>query len=158
LIKALKALCLAFSRRSSSVSFSICLVSLAIRSLSLLTRKISLSSCYGFAGLRLHPQLVLNLALLVLHHAQLVAGIPSPIQHRENCRQRGSDERDAPLLLELQGAAGKGDVVIGGKRAIRPSTRPPSTWSTPRRSRPSQRPCSDGDSGGSGGSGVLLGG
>jgi hypothetical protein len=82
LIKALKALCLAFSRRSSSVSFSICLVSLAIRSLSLLTRKISLSSCYGFAGLLLHPQLVLNLALLVLHHAQLVAGIPSPIQHR----------------------------------------------------------------------------
>jgi len=37
-IKALKALCLAFSRLSSSVSFS-------IRSLSLLTREISLSSC-----------------------------------------------------------------------------------------------------------------
>ena len=45
-IKALKALCLAFSRLSCSVSFSICLVSLAIRSLSLLTRKISLSSCF----------------------------------------------------------------------------------------------------------------
>jgi hypothetical protein len=81
-IKALKALCLAFSRRSCSVSFS-------IRSLSLFTRKISLSSCYGFAGLRLHPQLVLHLALLelypaplVVQHAQLVAGIPSPIQRR----------------------------------------------------------------------------
>jgi hypothetical protein len=38
-IKALKALCLAFSRRSCSVSFP-------IRSLSLFTRKISLSSCF----------------------------------------------------------------------------------------------------------------
>jgi hypothetical protein len=77
-IKALNALCLAFSRLSCSVSFSIC--------------SISLSSCYGFAGLRLHPQLVLlvvqhqllvlNPALLELHHALLVAGIPSPVEHR----------------------------------------------------------------------------
>jgi hypothetical protein len=34
----------------------------------------------------------------------------------KNCRQRGSDERDSPLLLELEGAAGDGDVVIGGKQ------------------------------------------
>jgi hypothetical protein len=32
-----------------------------------------------------------------------------------NCRQRGSDERDSPLLLELEGPAECGDVVIGGK-------------------------------------------
>ena len=33
-----------------------------------------------------------------------------------HCRQRGNDERDAPLLLELEGAAGEGDVVIGGEQ------------------------------------------
>jgi hypothetical protein len=32
-----------------------------------------------------------------------------------NCRQRGSDERDSPLLLEPDGAAERCDVVIGGK-------------------------------------------
>jgi hypothetical protein len=30
-----------------------------------------------------------------------------------NCRQRGSDEKDSPLLLELEGAAEEGDMVIG---------------------------------------------
>jgi hypothetical protein len=30
-------------------------------------------------------------------------------------RQRGSDEPDAPLLLEGDGAANGGDVVIGGE-------------------------------------------
>jgi hypothetical protein len=34
----------------------------------------------------------------------------------KNCRQRGNDERDSPLLLELEGVAGEGDVVIGGKQ------------------------------------------
>jgi hypothetical protein len=58
-----------FSCRSCSVSFLSC--------------AISLSSCYGFAGLRLHPLLVLNLALPVLHLALLVAGIPSPVEHRQ---------------------------------------------------------------------------
>jgi hypothetical protein len=32
-----------------------------------------------------------------------------------NCRQRGSDENDSPLLLELEGAPECGDVVIGGE-------------------------------------------
>ena len=70
LIKALKAFALAFSRLSCSISFS---------------------SCYGFAGLRLHSQLVLHLALLVVQHAQLVAGIPSPVERRQKlspARQR----------------------------------------------------------------------
>ena len=33
----------------------------------------------------------------------------------KNCRQRGNDERDALLLLELEGAAEEGDMVIGGE-------------------------------------------
>jgi hypothetical protein len=32
-------------------------------------------------------------------------------------RQRGSDEPDAPLLLEGDAMAGDGDVVIGGKES-----------------------------------------
>ncbi len=32
-----------------------------------------------------------------------------------NCRQRGNDERDSPLLLERDGGAEEGDVVIGGE-------------------------------------------
>jgi hypothetical protein len=34
----------------------------------------------------------------------------------KNCRQRGSDEKDSPLLLKLEGAAEEGDVVIGGEQ------------------------------------------
>ena len=34
----------------------------------------------------------------------------------KNCRHRGSDARDAPLLREWEGAAGEGDVVIGAEK------------------------------------------
>ena len=34
----------------------------------------------------------------------------------KNCRHRGSDARDAPLLLEADALAGEGDVVIGGEQ------------------------------------------
>jgi hypothetical protein len=34
----------------------------------------------------------------------------------KNCRHRGSDEKDSPLLLELDACAGEGDVVIGGEQ------------------------------------------
>jgi len=33
----------------------------------------------------------------------------------KNNRHRGSDEGNAPLLGELEGEAGEGDVVIGGE-------------------------------------------
>jgi hypothetical protein len=35
----------------------------------------------------------------------------------KNCRHRGNDEGDAPLLLEADAAAEGGDVVIGGKQS-----------------------------------------
>ena len=34
----------------------------------------------------------------------------------KNCRQRGNDENDAPLLLEREVSTGEGDVVIGGEQ------------------------------------------
>jgi hypothetical protein len=33
----------------------------------------------------------------------------------KNCRHRGNDEKDSPLLLETDAAAEGGDVVIGRK-------------------------------------------
>ena len=38
----------------------------------------------------------------------------------KNCRHRGSDEGDAPLLGDGDGAAGEGEVVIGGKESDQP--------------------------------------
>ena len=35
----------------------------------------------------------------------------------KNERHRGSDEPDAPLLREREGAGGEGDVVIGGEQS-----------------------------------------
>ncbi|MEB3325969.1 MAG: hypothetical protein VKM17_11635 [Cyanobacteriota bacterium] len=34
----------------------------------------------------------------------------------KNCRHRGSDEKDSPLLLELDGVPEEADVVIGGEQ------------------------------------------
>jgi hypothetical protein len=83
LIKALKALSLAFSclslafsRLSCSVSFLICSISISIS--------------------RTGRQLRVD----------------------NHCRHRGSDEGDAPLLLETDVVAGEGDVVIGSKQSV----------------------------------------
>jgi hypothetical protein len=38
------------------------------------------------------------------------------IGYDNNCRQRGSDENDSPLLLERDGAAEDADMVIGGEQ------------------------------------------
>ena len=52
------------------------------------------------------------------------AGSRRQLSIRNNKRKGGSDEPDALLLLERELAAGEGDVDIGGKRAIRPTTFP----------------------------------
>ena len=39
-------------------------------------------------------------------------------------RHRGNDENDSPLLLELEAAAGEGDVVIGGKQGDQAESKP----------------------------------
>jgi hypothetical protein len=93
LIKALKALSLAFSRLSCSVSLSICLERCLICS-------ISISIPRTGRQLRVAPKwrAVFN-------------------ESDKNDRHRGSDEGDAPLLLETDAAAEHGDVVIGGKES-----------------------------------------
>jgi hypothetical protein len=101
------ALSLALSSASRAFSLSIC--------------KISLLSCYGFAGLRLHPLLVRDLPLLVLALApleldlsQLVVDNGSPIQQL--------------LLFEKPSATEKtsSTPISGGTKARRSST--PTCW------------------------------
>jgi hypothetical protein len=128
LIKTLKALCLAFSclslafsRLSCSVSFLICSVSLSICfvlssicSLSLLTRKISLSISF----IRCSASLSFCLERCLI--CSISSSIPRTgrqLRVDKNDRHRGSDEGDAPLLLEADAAAEDGDVVIGRKKS-----------------------------------------
>jgi len=107
LIKALKALSLAFSRLSCSVSFLIC-------SLSLLTRKISLSisfiRCSASLSFCLERCLICSISISISRTGR-------QLRVDKNCRHRDNDEGDAPLLLEADTAAEGGDVVIGGKES-----------------------------------------
>ena len=89
LIKALKALSLAFSRLSCSISFSISLVRCSVRCERCLICSISISIPRTGRQLRVD----------------------------KNDRHRGSDEGDTPLLLEGDAAAEGVDVVIGGKES-----------------------------------------
>ena len=89
LIKALKAFSLALILLS-------CSVALSIRSLSFLTRKISLSICLVRSSIsRTGRQLSID----------------------NNCRHRGGDAGDSPLLGEGDGVPEEGEVVIGGKES-----------------------------------------
>ncbi len=42
----------------------------------------------------------------------------------KNCRHRGSDEGNAPLLSDAEVVAGEGDVVIGGKEGDQAEGKP----------------------------------
>lgn len=79
-----------------------CSVSLSIRSLSLLTRKISFS--------------IHSLSFLKACSRISKSGSRRQLSVDKNCRHRGSDENDTPLLMELAAGAGEGDVVIGGEQ------------------------------------------
>ena len=91
-MEAFKAFALAFSTLSCSVSLSICSVSLSICSISLLKASMRVSK----------------------------SGSRRQLSIDNHCRHRGSDENDAPLLLERDAAAGEGDVVIGGEQGNQP--------------------------------------
>ena len=94
LIKALKALSLAFSRFSRSVSVLISSVSFLISSVSILICSI-----------------LLNLAF----NRRSSSGSRRQFSIDNHCRHRGSDARDPPLLLKGDGVAGEVEVVIGGQ-------------------------------------------
>jgi hypothetical protein len=91
LIKTLKALSLAFSRLSCSVSLSICFIRCSA----------SLSFCLE--------------RCLICSISSSIPRTGRQLRIDNHCRHRGSDEGDAPLLLEADTAAEGGDVVIGGK-------------------------------------------
>ena len=91
LIKALKALSLAFSRLSCSISLSICFLRCSA----------SLSFCCE--------------RCLICSISSSIPRTGRQLRVDKNCRHRGSDEADAPLLLEADVVAGEGDVVIRGK-------------------------------------------
>jgi hypothetical protein len=121
LIKALKALSLAFSRLSCSVSllicsvsFSICFVLASICSLSLLTRKISLSISFIRCTASLSSCLE---RCLIRSISSSIPRTGRQLRVDKNDRHRGSDEGDTPLLLEGDAAAEGVDVVIGGKES-----------------------------------------
>ena len=57
--------------------------------LSSASRSFSLLSCYGCAGLRLHPLLVLDLSPIELDLSQLVVDNGSPVEHRQQAAEPG---------------------------------------------------------------------
>jgi hypothetical protein len=93
LIKALKALSLAFSRLSCSISPSI----------SFIRCSASLSFCCE--------------RCLICSISSSIPRTGRQLRVDKNDRHRGSDEGYAPLLLEADAAAEGGDVVIGGKES-----------------------------------------
>ena len=99
LIKALKALSLAFSRLSCSVSLSICFV---LASICFIRCSASLSFCLE--------------RCLICSISRSISRTGRQLRVDKNCRHRGKDEGDAPLLLETDVVAGEGDVVIGSKQ------------------------------------------
>jgi hypothetical protein len=100
LIKALKALSLAFSCLSLAFSRLSCSVSLLI---SFIRCTASLSSCLE--------------RCLICSISSSIPRTGRQLRVDKNCRHRGNDEKDSPLLLETDAAAEGGDVVIGGKQS-----------------------------------------
>jgi hypothetical protein len=100
LIKALKALSLAFSSFSLAFSRLSCSVSLSI---SFIRCTASLSSCLE--------------RCLICSISSSIPRTGRQLRVDKNCRHRGNDEKDSPLLLETDAAAEGGDVVIGGKQS-----------------------------------------
>ena len=102
---AFSAFSLAFSRLSCSVSFLICSVSLSIcfvlSSICFIRCSASLSFCLE--------------RCLICSISSSISRTGRQLRVDKNCRHRGKDEGDAPLLLEADAAAEGGDVVIGEK-------------------------------------------
>ena len=125
-MESFKAFSLVFSCLGCSVSLSICSASFLIRSLSFFTSKISLSSRFVLSSI-----CFVRSSICFIRHSLCSLRCSSSGSRRQlsvapkwrallhapskNCRHRGSDERDAPLLLDVDGTPGDGEVVIGRK-------------------------------------------
>jgi hypothetical protein len=111
LIKALKALSLAFSPLSCSISLSICFV---LSSICFIRCSASLSFC-------LERCLICSISSSISRTGRQLRVAPKWRavfnESDKNDRHRGNDEGDAPLLLEADAAAEDADVVIGGKES-----------------------------------------
>ena len=90
---AFSCLSLAFSRLSCSVSLSICFIRCTA----------SLSFCLE--------------RCLICSISSSISRTGRQLRVDNHCRHRGSDEGNAPLLLEADAAAEGGDVVIRGKES-----------------------------------------
>ena len=90
---AFSCLSLAFSRLSCSVSLSICFI-----------------RCSASLSLRCERCLICSISSSIPRTGR-------QLRVDKNCRHRGSDEGDAPLLLEADVVAEGGDVVIGRKKS-----------------------------------------
>jgi hypothetical protein len=95
---AFSCLSLAFSRLSCSVSLSICFV---LSSICFIRCTASLSFCFE--------------RCLICSISSSISRTGRQLRVDKNCRHRGKDEGDTPLLLEADAAAEGADVVIGGK-------------------------------------------
>ncbi len=103
-----KALPLAFSAFSLAFSRLSCSVSLSI---SFIRCSASLSFCLE--------------RCLICSISSSISRTGRQLRVDKNDRHRGSDEGDAPLLLEADAAAEGGDVVIGGKECDQAKDHPP---------------------------------
>ena len=102
---AFSCLSLAFSRLSCSVSLSICFV---LSSICFVLFSICFIRCSASLSFCLERCLICSISSSIPRTGR-------QLRVDKNCRHRGSDEGDAPLLLEADTAAEGGDVVIGGK-------------------------------------------
>jgi hypothetical protein len=73
--------------------------------------------CLAFSCLSLaFSRLSCSVSFLICSVSSSIPRTGRQLRVDKNDRHRGSDEGDAPLLLEADVVAGEGDVVIGGKQ------------------------------------------
>jgi hypothetical protein len=74
--------------------------------------------CLAFSCLSLaFSRLSCSVSFLICSISSSIPRTGRQLRVDNHCRHRGSDEGDAPLLLEADAAAEDGDVVIGGKES-----------------------------------------
>ena len=74
--------------------------------------------CLAFSSLSCSVSLLIcSISLLKANIRVSKSGSRRQLSIDKNCRQRGNDEKDAPLLLEVEAAAEGGEVVIRSEQS-----------------------------------------